>query len=120
MEPGYFSYAGSNVFTCKVPTTLADGEYALRIMFNETGDWILPDMAGGMGKNAIYFNLSGNMVTFNDGANYKKATSISEIRRTDSHSAVRYYDLQGREVDGSARGLLIRKDGSEVMKVMVK
>ena len=35
-------------------------------------------------------------------------------------SAPRYYDLQGREVSGSTKGLLIRRQGDEVKKVMVK
>jgi len=35
-------------------------------------------------------------------------------------SSVRYYDLQGREVDSQTPGLLIRKQGSKVKKIMVK
>ena len=35
-------------------------------------------------------------------------------------NAVRYFDLQGREVTGDTKGLLIRKQGSEVKKVIVK
>ena len=35
-------------------------------------------------------------------------------------NAVRYFDLQGREVPADTKGLLIRKQGSEVKKVIVK
>jgi hypothetical protein len=35
-------------------------------------------------------------------------------------NTVRYFDLQGREVSGDTKGLLIRKQGSEVKKVIVK
>jgi len=120
LDPGYYVKEGAYSFTCKVPTTLSNGEYALRIMCKENGDWILPDMAGGMEKNAIYFNLTGSTVTFNDGTEYKKATAINEIYRAGNNASVRYFDLQGREVDSSTRGLLIRKQGSEVKKVLVK
>ena len=33
---------------------------------------------------------------------------------------VRYFDLQGREVNGSTKGLLIRRQGDEVKKVIVR
>ena len=35
-------------------------------------------------------------------------------------NAVRYFDLQGREVTGDTKGLLIRKQGNSVKKVIVK
>ena len=44
--------------------------------------------------------------------------SISTKVNTDN--TVRYFDLQGREVNGATKGLLIRKQGNTVTKVMVK
>ena len=41
------------------------------------------------------------------------------IKATDENS-VRYFDLQGREVSGDTKGLLIRKQGNSVKKVIVK
>ncbi len=121
LDPGYYIKEGSYNFSCKVPTALGDGEYALRVMFKEDGDWILPDMAGGKDKNAVYFNLNGTTVTFTDGTEYlKSATSVNEILHYDYNTPVQYYDLQGRKVDVSTRGLLIRKQGNKVEKVIVK
>ncbi len=120
LDPGYYVSAGNIAVTCKIPASLSNGEYAIRIMFKEQNDWLLPDMAGGQNKNAIYFNLNGSTLLFNDGTDYLKATSIDELRISDSNTPVRYFDMQGREVDASTRGLLIRKQGSDVRKVLVK
>ncbi len=121
LDPGYYVSEGNIAFTCKIPTSLANGDYAIRIMFKENGDWILPDMAGGKDKNAVYFNLKGSSVVFTDGADYlKAATSVREIQGVDNDATVRYYDIQGREVCKDTRGLLIRKQGSDVKKIIVK
>lgn len=49
------------------------------------------------------------------------ATGIREIEtKTNDNDSVRYYDLQGREVNGQTKGLLIRKQGNDVRKVIVK
>lgn len=45
-------------------------------------------------------------------------TAISDVRMYDSSSPVRYYDLQGREVDASAHGVLIMKQGNKTRKVV--
>ena len=42
------------------------------------------------------------------------------VKTAADDSAVRYFDLQGREVPADTKGLLIRKQGSEVKKVIVK
>lgn len=48
------------------------------------------------------------------------STGIDDIipDLNDSSSPVRYYDLQGREVDASTRGLVIMKQGNSVKKVV--
>ena len=40
--------------------------------------------------------------------------------RFENNSSIRYFDLQGREVSPSTKGLLIRKHGNEVKKVIVR
>lgn len=51
-------------------------------------------------------------------------TLIRKVKTdTASHTstgAPRYFDLQGREVNGSTKGLIIRRQGDEVKKVLVK
>ena len=48
------------------------------------------------------------------------STGINMIRPASSDQTVRRYDLQGREVNGSTKGLVIRRQGNEVKKVIVK
>jgi hypothetical protein len=49
------------------------------------------------------------------------ATGIREIEtKTNDNDHVRYYDLQGREVNGQTKGLLIRKQGNDVKKIIVR
>lgn len=50
-----------------------------------------------------------------------KTTGIQSIStKVNTDNTVRYFDLQGREVNGATKGLLIRKQGNTVTKVMVK
>ncbi len=50
-----------------------------------------------------------------------KTTGIQSIStKVNTDNTVRYFDLQGREVNGATKGLLIRKQGNNVTKVMVK
>ena len=110
---------------CKLDGTYPDGNYALRAIFKESGskEWILPDMVGGLVNNAVYVKLSGNDIEFTDGTDYINAATGINILRSSSQLSVepvRYFDLQGREVNGTQKGVLIRRQGSEVRKVMVK
>lgn len=78
---------------------------------------------------AIYYDLSVNaagVVTLADTPTYVTSetesdpTSIHEMQQSsdESSTAIRYYDLQGHEVNASAKGLLIMKQGSTVKKVV--
>ena len=50
-----------------------------------------------------------------------KTTGIQSIStKVNTDNTIRYFDLQGREVNGATKGLLIRKQGNTVTKVMVK
>ena len=46
------------------------------------------------------------------------SSGIISVRPVDDDSPVRYYDLNGREVDASARGIIIVKQGNSVKKVV--
>ena len=45
---------------------------------------------------------------------------ISGVTMSDSDSPVHYFDLQGRKVDATTRGLLIRRQGNDVRKVIIR
>lgn len=63
-------------------------------------------------SNEGYYSAWSESKTFEFGA-----TAIIDINR-DANAPVRYFDLSGREVDASARGLLIIKKGNEVRKII--
>ena len=46
------------------------------------------------------------------------SSGIAPVLSTDSDAPVRYFDLNGREVDASARGVIIVKQGNSVRKVV--
>lgn len=50
-----------------------------------------------------------------------EATGIQSIStKVDNDNSVRYFNLQGQEVNGTVKGLVIRKQGSETKKVIMK
>ena len=58
---------------------------------------------------------------WSDEKSFEFGTSgILPIRLVPESSRTDYFDLQGREVNGTQKGVLIRRQGSEVKKVMVK
>lgn len=108
---------------------LEPGTYRIYMASLEEGEaeWQFIRTAGG----AIYYDLTvdaESKVTVADAPKYVSVpivpTAIREIRQTATNStasaATRFFDLQGREVSGSTKGLLIRKQGDETKKVMVK
>ncbi len=64
-------------------------------------------------------SADGTIKTSSDNEPDPTSIKVLDIEREHATSP-QYFDLQGRKVDASARGLLIRKQGSEVKKVMVK
>lgn len=102
--------------------TVADGHYALRIIFKENGSWILPDTKGGQKNNAIYIEVSGKRLTFTDGTAYLEALQTSGIKRPaempEQPQSTRYYNLQGREAGFSTKGVMIVKHGNAVRKIV--
>ncbi len=69
--------------------------------------------------NSYIIVKSGTDVTWEESKSDLWATTIQPITINTSAPA-QYFDLQGRKVDGSAKGLFIRKQGSDVKKIIVK
>ncbi len=87
------SYTFSNLDASKVYS------YRLRAL-NESGQY-----SGWSAEKTLTYGVTG-------------IQSIST--KVVNDNTVRYFDLQGREVPADTKGLLIRKQGSEVKKVIVK
>lgn len=141
LQPGYMVGDNYANISCKLSGNYPDGLYALRVVFRESGttEWILPDMAGGLAKNAVYVTVKGNKIEFTDGAEYI-ATAIESISaeggqqltaysQSDADALTRVYDTAGHLVYSApsesfnlwsvpARGLLIVKQGSSTRKVV--
>lgn len=47
-------------------------------------------------------------------------TAINAVNKSSVGFITRYYDLQGRELNGPSKGLVIRKQGNTVRKVIIK
>ena len=58
--------------------------------------------------------------SFDDLWSIDMQTAIHPISYSSDAATTRYYDLQGREVSPSTKGLLIRKQGDTVRKVIIK
>ena len=133
LDPGYY-IDKENVVTCKLNGGWPDGDYALRLLFHESGseEWLLPDIYGGITKNAVYVRLSNANVTFTDGRDYI-ATGIMlpsiDTSSVLSSNLTRVYDTSGRLVytapstqfnlwDVPAHGILVVKQGGKSRKVV--
>lgn len=85
-------------------------------------DWQKVRTIGG----AFYYEITCDRdgeVTISDPIFVSKETPTaiqSVTTNVGEDDVVRYYDMHGRQVDSSTRGLLIRKQGSDVKKIMVK
>ena len=68
-----------------------------------------------IGENGAYSGWSAEKTL-----SYGTTGIRSVSTKVAGEGAVRYFDLQGREVSSDTKGLLIRKQGNEVKKVVVK
>ena len=122
LNPAYYVPAGVTL-TCKLSQkSYTNGVYAIRVIYKEDGDeWLLPDAAGGIKGNGIYIKLEGKYITFINAADFDAGyTPVDNVSQSANNSVIRYYDVLGREVPASTKGLLIRQQGNEVKKVLVK
>ena len=102
------------------------GTYRLYLATLEEGetDWQYVRTIGG----AIYYEITisaDSKMTIAETPTFvtesaSGSTAIHKVRKSTStsSSSTRYLDLQGREVNGSTKGLVIRRQGNEVKKVM--
>ena len=133
LDPGYGYNGEFASIGCSLKGSYPNGDYAIRLVFRESGtrEWLLPDMAGGLKKNAVYVKINGTRVTFTDGSEYI-ATAIRNINSSsldNNDEPTRVYDASGRLVYSSptarfnlwyvpARGILVVKQGNNVHKVV--
>ncbi len=97
---------------CTVPATLADGDYAIRMIINEEGytnalggkDWILPYCVGGDSKNWYPVMVQNGVMYFG-----QVSTGIEDVNNADAQAVVRseYFDLNGRTVANPRKGSVI-------------
>lgn len=108
---GYLYGYSSYMVPCTLPKGTADGDYALRVMINETGynlpngekDWILPQYIGGNDANWLPVMISNGIAYFN-----QVSTPIESIE-IDAADVVsrQYFDLNGRSVAAPAEGAIV-------------
>lgn len=97
------------------------GQYRVYMATLETDEteWQPVRTTGG----PIYYDMTiaaNGMATFGDEPVYTGIEVAKMVELPIGNASTRYFDLQGREVPASTRGLLIRKQGNDVKKVMVK
>ena len=106
-------------------SSVSDGTYRLYVASRTAEDtqWQLVRPLEGQVNNFIV-TKSPDGVTWQESTDdlwsLNVATAIQSPVTTQSDASVRYFDLQGREVPSTAKGLLIRKQNNEVKKVMMK
>lgn len=116
-NPGY-GYEGFSSGTIKV-VDLPAGTYKAYLASKaekEVGYSIVRSTGG-----LIYYNITkdnNGVITVSEAQS--AVTGIDKVVLPLGKIAPRYYDLQGREVSPSTKGLLIRKQGNEVKKVIVR
>ncbi len=112
--------------------TFDPGTYRLYMATEDTGEasWQYVQTVGG----GMYYELTAaadgtvtlaSTPTYTDGHPNLPSTPtvIRKVKTgniTPATAPVRYYDLQGREVNAGTKGLVIRKQGNEVKKVVVR
>lgn len=109
-----------------LPTDITDGVYRLYVGAKNSRDkrWQLVRRSEGL-VNSYQVTITDGTINslVSDASDTWKdtPTAIQVITAKESNgNTVRYYDLQGREVSPSTKGLLIRKQGNEVKKVIVR
>jgi len=131
LDANYYISGDFAAIPCLLKNTYPNGNYALRVVFRESGskEWLLPDMAGGITKNAVYIQINGNKITFTDGADYI-AVGVSNLKSAKKEpDLTRVFDTSGRLIytapsstfniwDIPARGTFIVKKGEKVQKVV--
>lgn len=108
LPAGYYTYEQSHQISCKIPTGYPDGDYALRVVFRESGtqQWLLPDTYGGKAKNGIYIKMLGDRFKVTDGTDYMTSVSAPEVNPSAGQEPL--YDLFGRKANTTRKGIYIQ------------
>jgi hypothetical protein len=115
-EPGhgYTSYSSGTIKVEDLPAGTYKAYLASKAE-KELGYSIVRSTGG-----PIYYNITkdaNGVITVSEAQS--AVTGINHVVMP-SGKTPRYFDLQGREVNGSTKGLLIRRQGDEVKKVIVR
>ena len=118
-------WSGYDAQTVTFDATFIKGTYHIYMATLDEGEtaWQYVRTVGG----AFYYDLTVDdkgKATFAETPTFitggTSPTAIRYIRQQPNDNSVRYYNLQGQEVNSSTKGLIIRKQGNEMKKVMVK
>lgn len=110
----------------KLPSNLADGDYRLFVGAKNSRDkqWSLIRRAAGLANSYIISVTNGavSSITSDTDDRWQAITTGMDVLSDDASSKapIQYYDLQGRMFNATPRGLLIRKQGGLVRKVIVR
>lgn len=120
---GYSSLEG----TIEFPSNLDPGAYHLYFATLDTDEqeWQYVRTIGGAICYEMTIATNGTVAIAERPTYITKSeplTAIREIRQQSpaTSSEVRYYDLQGREVSETSKGIIIRRQGKETKKIVVK
>ncbi len=108
-----------------LPTGIADGEYRLYVGAKCSREkcWRLVRRSEEQVNSYQVTIADGavkDVVADTDDTWESTTTAIKAVITKGTNAPSRYFDLQGREVNGSTKGLIIRRQGDEVKKVLVK
>lgn len=118
------SFYGYSAFTDSLDGGFYPGEYRLYMASRDYRDTEWQPMRI-VNVGPIYYNMTVAADGTTTIGKTPVATAIERIaydakETEDPNAPVRYFDLQGREVSGDTKGLLIRKQGNSVKKVIVR
>ncbi len=103
---------------------LPSGNYRLYMATLDEGetDWQYVRTVGGAFYYEVTVDADGKLTIAKEPTfiTVTEPTAIQSVRQQTSDTSVHYYNLQGHKLNGSAKGLVIRKQGSEVKKVIMK
>jgi hypothetical protein len=108
-----------------LPTGIADGEYRLYVGAKCSREkcWRLVRRSEEQ-VNSYQVTIADGavkgVVADTDDTWESTTTAIKAVITKGTNAPSHYFDLQGREVNGSTKGLVIRKQGDEVKKVIVR
>lgn len=119
--PSFYGYSAS---TDSLKGDFYPGEYRLYMASRDYRDTEWQPMRI-VNVGPIYYNMTVAADGTTTIGKTPIATAIERIaydakEAEDPNAPVRYFDLQGREVPGDTKGLLIRKQGNSVKKVIVR